>query len=210
MSLADTGTVIIDHCVGKELRRQLDLEVLEGKRTFRSLCTELWGRVNLDWDEMAELLQDATLDNDVPDCLALCRKYNIPFTVLSSGVHSIIEWFLKQRLQDSCAYMDIIANEAVISKDGWQFSFRDKSDHGHDKAIAIQDARKAAHARNEPFYAIFLGDGISDLSAALEADLLLARRGRDLETYCIREKISYTAFDTFQSAIDSINRLHSQ
>ena len=53
-----------------------------------------------------------------------------------------------------------------------------------------------------------MGDGVSDLSAALEADLLLAKRGKDLASYCIRENIPHEVFDTFQSAIDAMHRLH--
>ncbi|KAI8056857.1 HAD-like domain-containing protein [Syncephalis plumigaleata] len=207
LSLGDTGTILIDYCVGEELRRQIDLEVFEGKRTFRSLCTYLWERVNLDWDKVIELLENVSLDEKAVDCLAFCREHGIPFTVLSCGVQSIIEWYIKRELQDHCADITIIANQASISKDGWRFFFHDESDHGHDKAASIRKAREAARARGDPFYAIFLGDGVSDLSAALEADLLLARRGKDLEAYCIRENISHEAFDTFQSTIDAIHRL---
>lgn len=42
------------------------------------------------------------------------------------------------------------------------------------------------------FYA---GDGVSDLSAAKETDLLFAKKGKDLVTYCDREKIPFTLFD---------------
>ncbi|RKP23494.1 hypothetical protein SYNPS1DRAFT_24446 [Syncephalis pseudoplumigaleata] len=83
LSLGDTGTILIDHCVGVELRRQLDLEVFEGKRTFRSLCTVLWEQVTLDWDGVVELLEHVPLDEKAIDCLALCREHDIPFTVLS-------------------------------------------------------------------------------------------------------------------------------
>jgi len=44
---------------------------------------------------------------------------------------------------------------------------------------------------------VFIGDGVSDLPAAREADVLFARRGLRLEEYCIENKIPYIAFDTF-------------
>lgn len=44
---------------------------------------------------------------------------------------------------------------------------------------------------------IFIGDGVSDLAAAREADVLFARRGLRLEEYCIEHNISYTPFDNF-------------
>lgn len=44
---------------------------------------------------------------------------------------------------------------------------------------------------------VFCGDGVSDISAARHADILFARKDRDLEFYCKRENIPYIPFDTF-------------
>lgn len=41
---------------------------------------------------------------------------------------------------------------------------------------------------------LFAGDGVSDLSAARETDLLFAKRGRDLVAYCEREGVPFTEF----------------
>lgn len=46
------------------------------------------------------------------------------------------------------------------------------------------------------FYA---GDGVSDLSAARECDLLFAKEGMDLVTYCVRENIPFTTFADWSS-----------
>jgi hypothetical protein len=41
---------------------------------------------------------------------------------------------------------------------------------------------------------LYAGDGVSDLSAARESDLLFAKEGQDLVTYCEREGIPFTTF----------------
>jgi len=64
------------------------------------------------------------------------------------------------------------------------------------------------------FYA---GDGVSDLSAARETDLLFAKKGKgtysalacpesllrfgstDLVTYCVKEEIPFTVFESWQT-----------
>lgn len=56
---------------------------------------------------------------------------------------------------------------------------------------------------------VFIGDGVSDLAAAREADVLFARRGLRLEEYCREHNISYIPFDTFsdvKTEIEAISR----
>lgn len=43
----------------------------------------------------------------------------------------------------------------------------------------------------------FIGDGISDLAAAGQSDVLFARRGLALEEYCIAKGIEYHPYDSF-------------
>jgi hypothetical protein len=40
----------------------------------------------------------------------------------------------------------------------------------------------------------FLIDGVSDLSAARETDLLFAKQGHDLISYCVRENVPFNVF----------------
>jgi hypothetical protein len=44
---------------------------------------------------------------------------------------------------------------------------------------------------------VFIGDGVSDLPAADQADVLFARRGLRLEEHCREHGIPYVPFDTF-------------
>ena len=44
---------------------------------------------------------------------------------------------------------------------------------------------------------VFIGDGVSDLPAARQADVLFARKGLRLEEYCVENRIPYLGFDTF-------------
>ncbi len=103
---------------------------------------------------------------------------------------------------------------------GWEIQFHDDSDFGHDKSLTIRPYAKHFKERpNEPqptfFYA---GDGVSDLSAARETDLLFAKKGNgkhrkqrsmwetdvfiaDLITYCEREGIPFTVFENWQSIL---------
>jgi hypothetical protein len=78
--------------------------------------------------------------------------------------------------------------------------WRHDTELGHDKALSITEYRDQAKLESEdgtiPLI-VFIGDGVSDLPAAREADVLFARRGLRLEEYCLENKIAYIGFDTF-------------
>lgn len=64
----------------------------------------------------------------------------------------------------------------------------------------MNQARTKAQEECEPDeipLIVFIGDGVSDLAAAREADVLFARRGLRLEEYCLEHGIPYTPFDSF-------------
>jgi hypothetical protein len=100
------------------------------------------------------------------------------------------------------AHIEIVANEAEIAPDGseWKPVWRHDTELGHDKALSINEARAIAKedtAEDEIPLIVFIGDGISDLPAAREADVLFARKRLPLEGYCVENKIPYIGFDTF-------------
>lgn len=54
---------------------------------------------------------------------------------------------------------------------------------------------------------VFIGDGVSDLPAANQADVLFARRGLRLEEYCQENGISYVPFDTFEDIKNKLEEI---
>jgi len=99
-------------------------------------------------------------------------------------------------------HIDIVANDAKIAEDGskWEAVWRHDTDLGHDKAQSINEYRDVAKLESDngtiPMI-IFVGDGVSDLAAARECDVLFARRGLRLEEYCIENNLPHIPFDTF-------------
>lgn len=76
----------------------------------------------------------------------------------------------------------------------------------------MNEARSRAQAEclpDEMPLIVFIGDGVSDLAAAREADVLFARRGLRLEQYCQEHKIPFIPFNTFSDIkreIEAISR----
>ncbi|PQE24990.1 2,3-diketo-5-methylthio-1-phosphopentane phosphatase protein [Rutstroemia sp. NJR-2017a WRK4] len=203
--LQDTGHILFDtHGCGPSKRALLDAQISSGERSFREVSEEMWGSLNVPFDDGFKVMEE-TLEID-PDFRAFheyCVKENIPFNVISAGLKPVLRKVLETFLgKEQAGKIDIVANEAQINADGseWKPVWRHDNELGHDKALSVQEARADAELECEdgtiPLI-VFIGDGVSDLCAAREADVLFARRGLRLEEYCIEHKISYLPFDTF-------------
>ena len=133
------------------------------------------------------LLQDIELDPHFNDFFKWANANNVPVIVLSSGMTDIIRPLLKKLVGPEADNIDIICNEMVdkpgMTRDqagGWNIKFHDDSGFGHDKSLTIRPY--AEHFEKHPSEPrptmLYAGDGVSDLSAARETNLLFAKKGR--------------------------------
>ena len=165
--------------------------------------------VNTPFPECVQALCDnIKLDPYFKEFYMWSRKAKVPVIVLSSGMTPIIRALLLELVGPEANDIEIVCNEVVdkpgMTKEqegGWDIKFHDDSGFGHDKSLTIRPyAKHFAERPDEPrptmFYA---GDGVSDLSAAKETDLLFAKKGKDLVAYCEREGIPFTVFEDWQS-----------
>jgi 2,3-diketo-5-methylthio-1-phosphopentane phosphatase len=213
--MQDTGHILFDaHGCGTQRRQILDEQIKTGERSFREVSEEMWGSLNVPFEDGFEVMEK-TLEID-PDFQAFhkfCIANNIPFNVISAGLKPILRKVLDTFLgEEESAHIDIVANDAEIAEDGseWKPVWRHDTELGHDKALSINEARDHAKLTAEdgtiPLI-VFIGDGVSDLPAAREADVLFARKGLRLEEYCIENKIAYIGFDTFADIQKEVSKI---
>lgn len=205
--MQDTGHVLFDNFgCGSKKREILDEQIKNGERSFREVSEEMWGSLNVPFDDGFEVMQDSLdIDPAFHAFHTFCLKNDIPFNVISAGLKPVLRRVLDTFLgEEQSRHIDIVANDADINSSGseWRVLWRHDTALGHDKALSIQEARAAAEAElagddgTVPLI-VFIGDGVSDLPAARQADVLFARRGLRLEEYCQENGIAYIAFDTF-------------
>lgn len=203
ITLQDSNDYMTDHLgFGTELRKKGNQDVLEGRRTFRDSFQEMLDSVQTPFDEcLRTLLANIQLDPKFKDFFTWCRANNVPVVVLSGGMQPVIRALLAHLVgEDAVAHMQIVSNDvkphpgkSINDHGGWDIAYHDDSEHGHDKSLEIRPYAALAQ-RPVMFYA---GDGVSDLSAARETDLLFAKAGRDLVKYCEREGMPFTVFHDF-------------
>ncbi|KAH7399827.1 2,3-diketo-5-methylthio-1-phosphopentane phosphatase-like protein [Cadophora sp. MPI-SDFR-AT-0126] len=216
--MEDTGHILFDaHGCGPTHRTLLDEQIKSGERSFREVSEEMWGSLNVPFDDGFSVMRETlSIDPDFRTFHDYCIANSIPFNVISAGLKPILRRVLDEFLgEEQARHIDIVANEAEISESGesWKPIWRHDTELGHDKALSITEARQQANLEADdgtiPLI-VFIGDGVSDLPAAREADVLFARRGLRLEEYCVENKIPYLGFDTFADIKREIEKLRDE
>ncbi|KAL2267308.1 hypothetical protein VTJ83DRAFT_4585 [Remersonia thermophila] len=202
----DSNDYITDNLgFGQAPRRKLNEDVLYGRADFRDAFREMLDSITAPLDQCIEVLKkNITLDPGFKAFFAWAKENNMPIVILSGGMEPVIRALLAHMLgPEEADTLQIVSNHVATregKKDvnevgGWQIVYRDESGFGHDKSREIRPyANLPADERPVLFYA---GDGVSDLSAAKETDLLFAKAGRDLIRYCENESVPFTTFNDF-------------
>lgn len=159
------------------------------------------------------LVANVKLDPYFARFLDFALERGIPVVVLSGGMLPIIRALLDNLLgPEKAGTLQLVANDVkpqpgktLNERDGWDIAYHDDSGHGHDKSLTLRPyAALPAGVRPTMFYA---GDGVSDLSAARETDLLFAKEGKDLVTFCVKEGIPFTLFRDWESIFEGVRKI---
>ncbi|ORX96904.1 HAD-like domain-containing protein [Clohesyomyces aquaticus] len=215
ITLQDSNDFMTDNIgYGREKRRQGNLDTLEEKITFRDSFREMMDSVTKPYNECIQyLVNNIKLDPHFTKFYEWALENNIPVVVLSSGMEPIIKAILKNLLGPSADKMEVIGNfvkarpgKTINEERGWEIEFRNpESGFGHDKSIELRKYSSLPESvRPTMFYA---GDGVSDLSAARETDLLFAKKGHDLISYCARENVPFTVFEDWYTILEKCKEI---
>ncbi|TPX14050.1 uncharacterized protein E0L32_000444 [Thyridium curvatum] len=216
ITLQDSNDYMTDNLgYGPEKRKQGNKDVLFGKRDFRSSFREMLDSVPTPFDECVRtLLANVKLDPGFKQFFEWSRAANVPVVVLSGGMQPIIRALLAHLVGHDCVdHIQIVSNDVaprpgskgINEPNGWHIVFHDDSGFGHDKSIEIRKYSQLPKERRPTLF--YAGDGVSDLSAARETDLMFAKEGRDLVTYCKNEKIPYEEFSDFTSILATVKAI---
>jgi 2,3-diketo-5-methylthio-1-phosphopentane phosphatase len=202
--MQDTGHVLVSNLGGgDDFLKKIQEQIKTGERSFREASEDMWGSLTIPIEDGFDTMRNnMSMDPKFKEFHEFCMENNISFNVISAGLRPILRKVLDAFLgaQES-SNINIVANDADI--DGstpWKPIWLHETELGHDKALSVNQGRaEAAKAcvEGEIPLVIFIGDGVSDLTAAREADILFARKGLKLEEYCNQNQIPYIPFETF-------------
>ncbi|KAH1354797.1 hypothetical protein KXW28_004200 [Aspergillus fumigatus] len=202
--MQDSGHILFDNLgCGTKRRQMLDEQIKTGERSFRDVSEEMWGSLRVPFEDGFEVMEkELEIDPGFQEFHEFCIANGIDFNVISAGLKPILRRVLETFLGEQTSSIQIVANDADIKSDGseWKPIWRHDTELGHDKALSVQEGRAEAAKYcidGQIPLIVFIGDGVSDLPAAREADVLFARKGLRLEEYCKENDISYIPFETF-------------
>jgi len=223
ITLQDTNDYITDHHgFGAEQRQAGNQRILDGTLSFSHMFQKMIDSWQVSLTEMISILEkNIKLDPHFRNFVLWAKEHDVPIIVLSSGMVPVIAALLKKLLgEDLMKDIEIVANETQLvapgnsldKQGGWNIKFHDGSAFGHDKSLTIRpyaDAINEMETDSEKPTLLYAGDGVSDLSAARETDLLFAKAGHDLIIYCEREGIPFTTFEDWSSILDETKKIWS-
>ena len=196
----DTINLLAETFGGVEFRRDIGGKIASGEISLRDGIAAEVAAIRGDLDQVLDFLrQRVEIDESFPPFAQWCRRREIPLTILSAGIKDVIERLLAPLGLD---HVQLLANPLEIVDQRWTLRFLDDTPWGHDKAAALVQARAAGYAT------AFLGDGLSDLRAADQADLVFAR-GK-LADLCRQKQLPYVPLEDFSEVGATITRRLTQ
>lgn len=98
--MQDTGHILFDaHGCGAKRREELDEEIKNGVRSFREVSEEMWGSLNVPFEDGFDVMKGALdIDPAFLEFHNFCIRNNIPFNVISAGLKPILRRVLDEFL----------------------------------------------------------------------------------------------------------------
>jgi 2,3-diketo-5-methylthio-1-phosphopentane phosphatase len=182
---------------GEQMVQAMGRLVKEGALTLRDCIAGEMRSIRLSFEDAEELLREhVRVDEGFAPFARWCFEREFPLTVLSAGFREIIDLFISR---DEFPNLEILSNNLKADEaKGWQCVFRDKSEFGHDKTIAVREAKKKG------LYTIFIGDGLSDRAPAEIADEIFAKHR--LAEYCRSRNIHCHEFSRFEEVLNILHK----
>lgn len=213
ITLQDSNDFLVDNKgMGQAPRLKLFEGVLDGSKNFRDVFSYMMGTLNMTEEEGIEFLKaNIQIDPVFSTTFKWAQENNVPVIVVSSGTRPVIKALLTKMIGPDVEKLDIVSNDVSVKDNKWTILYRDSTPHGHDKSKTIDDYKKKFESQlpagaEKPIY-FYCGDGISDLTAAKECDLLFAKAGKDLITFCDKQNVPYHEFNDWNDILSSMKKV---
>lgn len=173
----------------------IEQEIRKGNLTLKEGTVLNYEQVSLTEEEYNQfVLANIEIQQGFKEFYTKVNMHNIPFAVVSGGFVNAIELIFER---EGITGIDIYANRLIFEDNSNSIAFYNEHDKCY-KGTGPCGNCKLENLREFHKYCqkvVFIGDGITDICAAQEADILFAKD--ELEDYCLKEQIPYIKYNDF-------------
>lgn len=202
----DIADALSKQYLGEERWREINRRFEHGEISFRDLLHELFEPIAATSAEIREFAQArAQFRPGFVRLMELASERGVPFILASGGMDIYIRPALELLPPHLAASVTLQANHAEHGERGLVISFPygDAADScgtcGSCKGAIVRGLQR------QGYRVIAVGDGNADRCMARVADRLYARDR--LRTWCDRQQVSYTSFETLDIVADELDML---
>lgn len=156
--------------------------------------------------ELERFADSQGLDPYFAEFASFCQTHDIDIEIVSDGFDFYINRILKNHNLDSCIRVRSnllkFLNGNRIRPEFPYFS-SGCGQCGNCKGYHVRQAKEEGHK------VVYVGDGLSDRCGAKEADMVFAKRGRDLLNFCKETGIRYLEYESFEDVLDKLKDIRN-
>lgn len=173
----------------------------QGEITSKECWIDLCKITSVTRSELEQFSDTQELDLYFPALVEFCKQKNISVEILSDGSDFYIKRILEKYKLDSIVafqsnHLKFLNQNQIVP----EFPYYHKG-CGRCANCKGYHVRRAKEKSNP---VVYVGDGLSDRCGAQEADIVFAKRGRDLLRYCQQNQIKHYEFGDFKDVLNKI------
>ena len=202
ISVGDVGDQVFENFTDSTWRDVLQqwYDGKIGSKEYYVRCSEI---MRMTEQQLNDFCETQKIDSFFKNFESYCQTKNYPLTVLSDGMDNYIKRIL---FNNNLQHLKIYANRLIFLKNNKvepEFPYYEK---GCLKCANCKGAHIREH-RIDAEIVVYIGDGISDLCALPESDIIFARD--ELKLYCQEKNISHNAFNDFEIILEKFKQIEN-
>ena len=180
--------------------REWEMAWAEGRMSARDCLTRQIGNLRVTREELLAHLSSVRIDPLFGEILVWSRRHHVPVKILSDSFEPLIRYLLQRNAIED---VPVLANGLEVAGKSLIPTFP-----YYDPAYPRSANAKARHLSGlDGWTVVFAGDGLSDLDAALAADVVFAKA--TLASELRARSVPFQSFDTLAPVLDFLEQIAS-
>jgi 2-hydroxy-3-keto-5-methylthiopentenyl-1-phosphate phosphatase len=189
----DVGALLFNS-YSKEKSKKIVSEWLQGKISSKECLQKECELIEITKKHLKNFALSQKIDEHFCDFVDLCKREKMDLAILSDGLDYYIKLILtKYHLEDIPFYSNTVRFEGKKLIPEFPYYDQGCGNCGNCKKYHLENLRRPNQN------VVYIGDGLSDKCAILEADFVFAKK--DLKSFCEKEEIDYFEFKDFRDVI---------